>query len=108
MASQREIERALLCIAEGRPGDWEAICLDLDIAVQGGTFEEVRSLLDEAVNTYVLDARKEAPANRDRLLNRRAPIRVRFVYGARMFLNALLSRRRDGALHSSFEIPCRA
>jgi hypothetical protein len=27
--------RELNCIAHGRPGSWEAICLDFDLAVQG-------------------------------------------------------------------------
>ena len=34
--------KSLRCYAEGRDGSWEAICLDLDIAVQGGSFEGVQ------------------------------------------------------------------
>jgi len=108
MSTKRSIDRALLCIAEGRPGDWEALCLDLDIAVQGSSFEEVRSLLGEAVKTYFDDAAREGPKDRERLLRRRAPLRVRFAYGSRIFLNALVGHRQTGELHGSFEIPCPA
>jgi predicted RNase H-like HicB family nuclease len=45
--------RSLHCYAEGRNGDWEAICLDLDIAVQGGSFEEVFGSLREAISLYL-------------------------------------------------------
>jgi predicted RNA binding protein YcfA (HicA-like mRNA interferase family) len=32
----------LVGFARGRKGDWEAICINLDIAVQGGSFAEVQ------------------------------------------------------------------
>src|SRR6185503_2729656 len=37
--------RRLLCFAQGTDGDWDAACADLDIAVQGGAYEEVYDLL---------------------------------------------------------------
>jgi len=53
-------ERLVLCLARGRPGDWEAICLDFDIAVQGESFEQVENLLMTSVRAYVEDAMKES------------------------------------------------
>jgi adenosyl cobinamide kinase/adenosyl cobinamide phosphate guanylyltransferase len=103
-------ERLVLCLARGRPGDWEAICLDFDIAVQGESFEQVENLLMTSVRAYVEDAMKESPANRDRLLRRSVPKRVRLGYAFSAFWHALFARRYDkgGALEHSFEMPCRA
>ena len=43
----------LHCYATGRDGDWEGICLDLDIAVQGSSFEEVARSPRDAVSLYL-------------------------------------------------------
>jgi predicted RNase H-like HicB family nuclease len=102
------MNRTLLCVAEGREGEWEAICLDLDIAVQGQSFDEVRSLLNEAICTYLEDACREDASVRDKLLNRRAPLLVRLSYIARFVAHALRGTKRDGGLHGSFEVPCPA
>lgn len=100
---------AYFCVAEGSDQrGWEAICLDLDIAVQGSSFEEVRGLLKQAVGSYIEDALKESAADRERLLGRRAPLLVRLHYISRLALSALLGRNRDGDLHGSFQVPCRA
>ena len=104
------MERTLLCIARGRDGDWEANCIDLDIAVQGESFDEVRQLLGEAIRTYLKDAMAESDEDRARLLSRRAPFSVRLGYAARVAWATLTNRRhRDGGdLHGSFELPCHA
>lgn len=65
--------RSFLCYAHGRDGDWEAICVDLDVAVQGASFEEVQMLLNEAVVEYVDAPMFETPKVRAQLLNRKAP-----------------------------------
>jgi len=103
-----QVERTLLCFAEGRDRDWEAICLDLDIAVQGESFDQVRALLGEAIGTYLADAAKEDAVTRARLLNRRAPLFVRLRYIARFLTGAVFGSKRDGDLHGSFQIPCHA
>lgn len=74
-------DRTLHCSAEGRDGDWEAICLDLDIAVQGRSFEEVFGSLQEAISLY-FEAVAELPANQRPALFHRPvplPIRLRFL-----------------------------
>jgi predicted RNase H-like HicB family nuclease len=72
--------RTLHCYAEGRNGDWEAICLDLDIAVQGDSFEEVFSSLQKAVSLY-LETVTDLPAREQRaLLHRPAPLPIRFKF----------------------------
>lgn len=65
--------RALVCVAHGHRGDWEAFCLDFDLAVQGISLEDVRSRLEEVLADYVHAASEEAEPARSRLLNRRAP-----------------------------------
>ena len=54
-----KIRDNLQCIAAGHGDKWEAICLDLDLAVQGHSFEEGQSL-GVAIEMYVERA-TEAP-----------------------------------------------
>ena len=72
--------RSLRCYAEGRDGDWEAICLDLDIAVQGSSFEEVFSSLQQAISLYLESVTNLPPQERGALLHRPAPLPVRFKF----------------------------
>lgn len=100
----------LFCVAEGSDSrGWQAICLDLDIAVQGETLDEVRSALNSAVRSYVIDvlALKDG-RDKYRLLNRRAPLLLRLNYAARLAWQSLNAHRRDGGMRESFEIPCHA
>jgi predicted RNase H-like HicB family nuclease len=96
--------RPLLCFAEGKEGDWEAICLDLDIAVQGSSYEDVFRLLNQAIATYFEDAMAEDEATRMRLLRRKAPFAVRLSAIAK-FLSATLMARGEQSRHS-FTVPC--
>jgi len=69
--------KTLHCYAEGQDGDWEAICVDLDIAVQGRSFEEVCGSLRAAIELY-LDSVADLPAAERRPpLHRPAPTSVR-------------------------------
>jgi predicted RNase H-like HicB family nuclease len=72
--------RTLHCYAEGRDGNWEAICLDLDIAVQGRSFEEVFSSLQEAVSLYLETVADVEPDEQRALLRRSAPLSVRLKF----------------------------
>lgn len=100
--------RVLFGYAHGRPGAWEAICVDLDIAVQGSSFEEVRDLLNEAVASFAEDARRERPRDAERLLRRRAPLWVQLKFVG-LFLAHIASRRpANRELRAGFDIPCPA
>jgi predicted RNase H-like HicB family nuclease len=71
--------KILRCHAEGRDGNWEAICLELDVAVQGGSFEEVFRSLREAIALY-LEAVADLPSDeRLSLLHRPVPSRLRLT-----------------------------
>lgn len=72
--------RTLRCYAEGRDGEWEAICLDLDIAVQGSSFEEVFSSLRQAISLYLESVTDLPSQERRALLHRPAPFYVRFKF----------------------------
>ena len=72
--------RTLHCYAEGRDGDWEAICLDLDIAVQGHSFEEVSASLKGAISLYLETVADLTPEERRSLLRRSAPLAVRLRF----------------------------
>lgn len=101
--------RVARCIAHGRNGDWEAFCIDFDIAVQGRTLEEVKQALSEAICTYVEQAMAESPADRQRLLNRRMPLLTRIQLYWPFLVNALFPRKKGSRDHQAgFELPCPA
>jgi predicted RNase H-like HicB family nuclease len=76
--------RSLRCYAEGGDGDWEAICLDLDIAVQGRSFEDVFDSLQAAISLY-FESVAELPADqRPALLHRPVPVPVRLKFLAHL------------------------
>jgi predicted RNase H-like HicB family nuclease len=97
----------LRCYAEGRDGDWEAICLDLDIAVQGSSFEEVFGSLQQAISLY-LETVTDLPAEeRDALLHRPAPLPLRFKFVAHA-LRGLLSSSDGNRQRHQFTMPLAA
>lgn len=104
------MSKKLLCYARGRPGEWEAICVDFDIAVQGRSFEEVSRLLEESVADYIISAGKEQSEAAQRLLSRRVPLRVHLGYLLAFIWHAIRGRRRqdDDRLEHSFQMPCPA
>ena len=64
----------LRCYAENSDNQWQAICLDLNLAAQADTFEEVESKLRDMINEYVFDALVgEDKEHSDYFLSRKAP-----------------------------------
>ena len=100
--------RDVVCYAHGKPGDWEGLCIDFDIAVQGRSFHEVQKLLEEAIADYVAAALDEAPEDRDRLLNRRAPFFVSLSWTVRVILSNLRRHRNDDDSSAAFPVACAA
>jgi hypothetical protein len=100
------MRRNLICYAEGHEGAWAAYCPDLDLAVQGRTFEEVYGVLRDAVYDYIDAAEQETPADRDRLLSRKAPLLERLRLYWRYL--AAVSRTHDAELKHGFTLPCPA
>lgn len=97
------------CVAEGcDEHGWQAICLNLDIAAEGRTLADVKMRLNGAVHSYVEEVSKMPDADRKRLLNRPVPFMLKLEYAFKLFWHSLRSKRRDGGLQASFEIPCHA
>jgi hypothetical protein len=88
------VPRTLHCYAAGRDGQWEAICLDLDIAVQGASFEEVSSSLEKAISLYLKSVSDLPFEEQKRLLHRHAPLRLRLQFASDAVLS--LFRRDEG------------
>ena len=75
MEAAISVQRILHCFAKGdETNGWEAICVDLDIAVEASTFDEAKACLNRAIGTYIEDAMAEGPEEAARLLSRRAPV----------------------------------
>ena len=86
--------RTLHCYALGKDGEWEAICLDLDIAVQGASFGEVSSSLEKAISLFLESVSDLPSEEQNRLLNRPAPFRLRLQFAWDAVLS--LFRHNDG------------
>lgn len=100
--------KILRCYAHGHEGIWEGICVDLDIAVTGVSFDEVRERLHQSIVTYVEDATNEDPLNAQRLLNRKAPLHVRVSYAAKAWLARRRGSHNDNDVYAGFDVPCHA
>jgi predicted RNase H-like HicB family nuclease len=99
--------RTLHCYAEGRNGDWEAICLDLDIAVQGGSFQEVFSSLREAISLYLETVTDLSPQERRALLHRPAPFPMRHRFLTPALRGLFVGSNGDRQRHQ-FTVPLAA
>lgn len=64
-------------LGRGRPGDWQAICVDFDLAVQGESLEDVRRELADAIETYLEYVADLPQDEQARFLNRKAPLGLR-------------------------------
>ena len=104
------MDRRLVGIARGRGDDWEAFCLDFDLAVQGRSFEEVKASLMRAIAMYLDAALSEPEPLRSRLLARKAPFFVRLMWAVRVFWSALSihATRRDSIPDTVEFIACPA
>ena len=100
------MSKTVSCYAAGRDGEWEAICLDLDIAVQGESFEEVSASLSKAISLYLESVSALSESERALLVERPAPlsVRLRFLGYA---LRSLLGADRD-RYHHQFTMPLAA
>lgn len=96
----------MACYAEGRGSKWEALCLDLDIAVQGTSFEEVYSSLNTAIEEYVSYVLTLPEKEQKAFLSRRAPLSMRFKFVWHAFRTVLFGRRNGGKGRAEFLLPC--
>jgi hypothetical protein len=83
------------CIAHGSGNEWQAICLDLDIAVQAQSLHDVTRILRESVASYIQEALQQDEPLRSQMLNRSVPFSVRAAWAVRLFMATILRRRID-------------
>lgn len=109
MVPGADMANTFRCVAEGCDDHgWQAICLDLDIAVEGRTLADVKARLSEAVSLHVREAMKLPERDRQRLLTRQVPFSLKLVYAFKLFWHSIKSKSRDCDMQASFEIPCHA
>ena len=84
------------CYAWGRPGNWEAICVDYDLAARGDSLEEVRRGLGDAIETFLSRVTELPESEQARFLNRKAPLALRARLVVLYRLSRLLMPTRIG------------
>ncbi len=90
---------AVRCYAEGVNDQWEALCVDFDLAVQGRSFDEVYGKLNEQIELYLEGISALPPEEQRRLLNRKIPFLERIRIYAKL-LATVVSRKADKQRHS--------
>lgn len=96
--------RILHCYASGRDSDWEGICLDLDIAVQGDSFEDVLQSLHDAVSLCLETVGTLPEEQQAHLLHRPAPLGVRLKFLG-YALRSLVQLEASDCYHHQFTMP---
>ena len=100
--------RVVRCYAEGHAGEWEAICLDLDVAVQGESFEEVFHSLNDAMALYFEAVGDLTEDERARFVERPAPWSVRFRFALHVLRSLFTDRDGTDDSRHHYTIPCTA
>lgn len=100
-------ERKLHCLALGSDGAWEAICLDLDLAVQGRSFEEASAALRQAIDLYLEHVATLPTAERTRFMARRVPLLMRLRFAVKAFALAMTQDSGERFQHH-YTMPCSA
>ena len=77
------------CYSYGNGENWEAVCVDLDIAVFGASANEVEEALDRCIQMYLERVADLPPEERRRFLTRKSPWYVRFKLALMTWLYSL-------------------
>ena len=85
--------RKFRCYVHGKGSEWEAICTDLDISVQGDSFEDAKSLLNEALVGFFEVLERDSEADQRRFLKRKSPLWLRSLYYWRLVLFRLCDKQ---------------
>ncbi len=70
-------KRRILCYAERSGNEWEAFCVDFDLAVQGTSFREVQTKLHDQIHLFLETVEELPESERRKLLGRRMPLKER-------------------------------
>ena len=102
------MQGVLRCRAEGCSGEWEAICLDLDIAVQGSSFEDVFESLNKAIRLYLESVAELPEAERANLVERPAPLRLRLKFAFDVLRTIFRDDSGNDSCSHHYTVPCAA
>ena len=91
----------LRCYAYGSGDSWQAICTDLDIAVDGSSFQEARESLESCIQMYLERVSELPQAEREQPPGRKSPWHLR----ARLTWKTWLSSIRDHPTCQEFLVP---
>ena len=98
--------KAIWCYAEGKPGEWEALCMNFDLSVQGGSFDEVCRDLKEAISMYLDYVGKLPKEEQKQFLNRKAAISLRLKFILTLLLLDIFKTREDDKDCAGFLVHC--
>ena len=102
------MKHILRCYVEGSGRQWEALCLDLDIAVQGESFEAVVASLRESIGLYLEHVMSLPESEQRRFWRRRAPLSMRLRFLWNVIRASVRDDGRDGKQRAEILIPCPA
>ena len=85
--------RKFRCYVHGKGSEWEAICTDLDISVQGDSFEDAKSLLNEALVGFSEVLEGDSETDQKRFLERKSPLWLRSLYYWRLVIFSLCNKQ---------------
>lgn len=72
-----DMTKTLRCYANGHGSNWQAICIDIDIAVHGRTQQQVKDRLTASVNLFLRDLLDLPLEDQRHLLQRKSPWHTR-------------------------------
>ena len=95
----------LRCYAYSSGQNWEAICVDLDIATFGASLNEVKASLATCIEMYLEGIAELPDEERQRFLTRRSPWHARTKLAIMAWLSSL---RRDARRALQFTLQSQA
>lgn len=95
------------CYAKRDGDQWVAICIDLCLAAQGDSCDEVKAKLEAQVNDYVFEALTIDREYAADLLSRKAPLKNRLEYHAICIGQRIFgaTRKRERAFQELVAVP---
>ena len=97
--------RKFRCYVHGKGSEWEAICTDLDISVQGDSFGDAKSLLNEALVVFFEALEEDSEADQKHFLKRKSPLWLRSLYYWRLVLFRLYDKQSSKKEYAREDFP---
>ena len=91
------------CYAYGRGTEWQAICIDFDIAVHGFSSKEAKRSLGVGIDLFMESVADLPSGDRRRLLRRKSPWCVRAWLASGALLSRWVAHMRRNSGFEKFE-----